>query len=113
MAGGLPTATNNQAISNVGKQGWDDGGAVFSRLEGLTWDKGVIYFTATQGGGDAGDDRLGHLGRVARRPASGGAPARCGRTTPSATSWRSSTSRRARDDLHLPDNVTASPRGHV
>ena len=65
MAGGMPTTTNNQAICNVGKQGWDAGGAVFSRLEGITWDKGVIYFTSTQGGGDPGDDRLGHVSRVA------------------------------------------------
>ena len=53
MDNGLPTVTNNQAISNVGNQGWDDGGAVFSRLEGVTWDKGVVYFTSTQGGGTA------------------------------------------------------------
>ena len=46
-----PAHDHEQPGDNVVKQGWDGGGAVFSRLEELTWDKGVIYFTATQGGG--------------------------------------------------------------
>jgi secreted PhoX family phosphatase len=47
-----PTS-NNDAILYVGRQGFDKGGAYFSRLEGSVYDDGVIYFCATQGGGPA------------------------------------------------------------
>ena len=84
MVGGRPTLTNNQAISNVGKQGWDGGAAVFSRLEGLAWHDDRLYFTATQGGGvpevvdwaTSGGDlvtarfRAGHRSGVGLRPPS-------------------------------------------
>ena len=43
--------TNDQAITHVGDQGRAQGAAGFSRLEGAIHDKGVIYFTSTQGGG--------------------------------------------------------------
>ena len=39
------------AISYVGDQGRAQGAAGFSRLEGATLSKGLIYFDATQGGG--------------------------------------------------------------
>jgi secreted PhoX family phosphatase len=45
-----PTS-NNDAIQYVAKQGWAQGAALFSRLEGQVHDDGVVYFTATQGGG--------------------------------------------------------------
>jgi secreted PhoX family phosphatase len=45
--------TNNQAISYVGDQGRAQGAAWFSRLEGAVYDRGVVYFCATQGGGPA------------------------------------------------------------
>lgn len=105
----LPTVTNNQAISNVGKQGWDNGAAVFSRLEGLTCDKGLVYFTATQGGGDAAPvdwvnsaEGVGGFGRGtgqvwAYNPY---------RKTVEVVYQSASTT-----DLRLPDNVTASRRG--
>jgi secreted PhoX family phosphatase len=109
-AGGMiPTLTNNQAISSVGKQGWDAGGAVFSRLEGITLHDGVIYFTSTQGGGepepvnwDASAEGRGGFGRGfgqvwAYHPKQGLLEVvyqSVGTT-----------------DLHLPDNVTVSARG--
>ncbi len=47
-----PTS-NNDAIVYVGRQGFDQGAAYFSRLEGSAYDNGVVYFCATQGGGPA------------------------------------------------------------
>jgi secreted PhoX family phosphatase len=47
-----PTS-NNDAISYVGNQGRAQGAALFSRLEGCVHDRGVVYFTSTQGGGPA------------------------------------------------------------
>jgi hypothetical protein len=43
---------NDTALTYVGDQGREDGAAGFSRLEGAVYDRGVIYFTSTQGGGD-------------------------------------------------------------
>jgi secreted PhoX family phosphatase len=45
--------TNDEAIVHVGAQGRAQGAAHFSRLEGAIYDNGVVYFTATQGGGEA------------------------------------------------------------
>ena len=45
--------TNNEAISYVGNQGRAQGAAGFSRLEGAVYDRGVVYWTSTQGGGAA------------------------------------------------------------
>jgi secreted PhoX family phosphatase len=45
--------TNDTALTFVGNQGRANGAAGFSRLEGAVYDRGVIYFTSTQGGGAA------------------------------------------------------------
>jgi secreted PhoX family phosphatase len=45
-----PTA-NDIALVYVGTQGRAQGAAGFSRLEGAVYDRGVVYFTSTQGGG--------------------------------------------------------------
>jgi uncharacterized protein len=45
--------TNDQAIVFVGQQGWTEGSAFFSRLEGQVFEDGVVYFCSTQGGGTA------------------------------------------------------------
>jgi len=51
---GQPAPTsNNDAISFVGNQGRALGAAYFSRLEGATYTRGHVHFTATQGGGPA------------------------------------------------------------
>lgn len=47
-----PTS-NNDALNYVGNQGRAQGAAHFSRNEGQVFDKGVVYFTSTQGGGPA------------------------------------------------------------
>jgi uncharacterized protein len=43
--------TNDQALRYVGDQGRAQGAAWFSRLEGSVFDKGIVWFTSTQGGG--------------------------------------------------------------
>ena len=51
---GQPAPTkNDDALVYVGDQGRALGAAGFSRLEGQIYDNGVVYFTSTQGGGDA------------------------------------------------------------
>lgn len=47
----IPTVTNDQAIHAVAEQGWVQGSAYFSRLEGAKYDRDTVYFTSTQGGG--------------------------------------------------------------
>jgi secreted PhoX family phosphatase len=47
------TTPNNTALVHVSSQGWAQGAAFFSRLEGQVYDRGTVYFTATQGGGAA------------------------------------------------------------
>lgn len=111
MDGGLPTVTNNQAISTVGKQGWDGGGAVFSRLEGLTWDKGVIYFTATQGGGVPETIDWDNSAESFSPPGFGRGTGQVWAYHPQRNVVEVVYQSANRDDLHLPDNITASPRG--
>jgi secreted PhoX family phosphatase len=51
---GVPApTTNDQALTYVGAQGRAQGAAHFSRLEGAVYDRGVVYFCSTQGGGAA------------------------------------------------------------
>ena len=47
-----PTS-NDTALTYVGSQGWAQGAAYFSRLEGQVYEDGIVYFTSTQGGGAA------------------------------------------------------------
>ena len=97
--------TNDQALVYVGNQGRAQGAAYFSRLEGSAYDDGVIYFTATQGGGPAETS----TGPIADGFGNG-----------SGQIWAYHTrSHRLRlvfespgpDTLDFPDNVTTSPRG--
>ena len=49
---GEPAPTpNDQALNHVPAQGRAQGAAGFSRLEGAAYDRGVVYFCSTQGGG--------------------------------------------------------------
>jgi secreted PhoX family phosphatase len=108
MVGGLPTVTNNQAISNVGKQGWDDGAAVFSRPEGLTWDKGVVYFTATQAGG--APETVDWVNSA--EPAGfGNGTGQVWAYHPQRNELEVVYQSAGVNDLNLPDNITTSPRG--
>jgi secreted PhoX family phosphatase len=100
--------TNDQALTHVARQGWAQGAAYFSRLEGSAYDSadgGVVYFTATQGGGPAETS----IGPIADGYGNG-----------SGQIWayhiKSRTLRLqyqspGPDVLDFPDNVTTSPRG--
>ncbi len=98
-----PTS-NDTAINFVGDQGRAKGAAHFSRCEGQVFDNGIVYFTATQGGGPAmaGPDNSAGYGR--------------GFGQVWAYDTRDATLRcvyqsEDRDVLDFPDNVTTSPRG--
>ncbi|MFC7717078.1 alkaline phosphatase PhoX [Nonomuraea recticatena] len=97
------TPSNEVAIQAVGKQGRDQGAALFSRLEGAVHHHGVIYFVSTQGGATATGDT----------PPSGFGKGR-------GQVWAYETwSKRLRlvyespgsMVLDLPDNITTSPKG--
>lgn len=109
-AGGtVPTLTNNVAISNVGKQGWDAGGAVFSRLEGIAIHDGVIYFTATQGGGDP--EVVDWVNSAEGRGGFGRGFGQVWAYHPKQQLLEAVYQSTGTDDIHLPDNVTVSRRG--
>jgi len=57
--------TNDTALVAVSNQGLAQGAAGFSRLEGQAYDDGVVYFTSTQGGGEAmtGPDNVAGYGK--------------------------------------------------
>jgi secreted PhoX family phosphatase len=99
-----PTS-NDDAICYVARQGWEQGAAYFSRLEGSVYDGGVVYFTATQGGGE---------------PEDGTGPIADGYGNGRGQIWayhcRSQLLQLVyqspgADVLDFPDNVTTSPRG--
>jgi secreted PhoX family phosphatase len=102
--GATAPTTNNEALVYVGDQGRAEGAAGFSRLEGQVFDRGVVYFTSTQGGGAAetGPELITGYGNGsgqvwAYRPAD--QTLTCVFQAPSTSV------------LELPDNVTTSPRG--
>jgi uncharacterized protein len=105
---GLPAATSNDtALTYVARQGWAQGAAYFSRLEGSVYDNGVVYFTATQGGGPA---------ETSTGPIADGFGNGYGQV------WAYHTDAQIlqlvyespdRDTLDFPDNVTTSPRGTI
>ena len=97
--------TNNEAIVYVASQGFAQGAAYFSRLEGQVYDNGVVYFCATQGGGPAETS----FGPIADGYGNG-----------TGQIWAYHTKSQTlqllyespgADVLDFPDNVTASPRG--
>ncbi len=45
--------SNERALTHVARQGWRQGAAYFSRTEGQVCEDGIVFFTSTQGGGDA------------------------------------------------------------
>ena len=103
---GVPASTTNDtAINYVGGQGRAQGAAWFSRLEGATYDRGIVYFCSTQGGGPpepGPSDTVGGFGN-----GSGQVWA----YDPGASRLRLVYQSPGADVLDLPDNVTASRRG--
>ncbi|MFI6822512.1 alkaline phosphatase PhoX [Micromonospora sp. NPDC050187] len=103
---GQPAPTpNDTALTHVARQGWEQGAAYFSRLEGAVYDDGVVYFTATQGGGPAETS----VGPIADGFGNGHGQVW-------AYDCRSQVLRLVYespgpDVLDFPDNITTSPRG--
>jgi secreted PhoX family phosphatase len=100
-----PTS-NNDAIQYVASQGWALGAAYFSRCEGQVYDNGVVYFTATQGGGapepgSSAGDTTGYGNGTGQVWAYHVAEQklRCVFQSPDVAT------------LDFPDNITTSPRG--
>jgi secreted PhoX family phosphatase len=45
-----PADASNSSLERVFEQGFDQGGAMFNRLEGCWWEDGNVFFAATSGG---------------------------------------------------------------
>jgi uncharacterized protein len=98
--------TNDTALTHVARQGWAQGAAFFSRLEGTIYDRGVVYFTSTQGGGEA-ETELGPHSANGYGNGSGQVWAYHSRSKTLSLVFQSP----GPDVLDFPDNVTTSPRG--
>ncbi len=104
---GEPAPTpNDTALTHVSRQGWTQGAAYFSRLEGQMYDDGIVYFTSTQGGGaaEAGSRNPAGYGRGSGQVWAYDTRAEtltCVFNSPGPLT------------LDLPDNITVSPRGTV
>ena len=99
------STTNDNALKHVAEQGWEQGAAYFSRLEGSVYDNGVVYFCSTQGGGPA-ETSVGPIGN--------------GFGNGFGQIWAYHTRAQmlqllyespGKSTLDFPDNVTTSPRG--
>ena len=97
---------NTTALTHVSSQGWAKGAAFFSRLEGQVYDRGVVYFTSTQGGGPEEPGTHNDSGSGYGRG--------------SGQVWAYDTRRKTLRvvfqssgplELDLPDNITTSKRG--
>jgi secreted PhoX family phosphatase len=104
---GTPTTTNDDAIHYVAGQGWDQGAAYFSRLEGAVYDNGVVYFCSTQGGGEPEDPDISTTRPSGYGKGSGQIWAYNCRSGRLQLLYQAPD----RDTLDFPDNITASPRG--
>jgi hypothetical protein len=99
-----PTS-NNTALVYVGNQGFAQGAAYFSRLEGSAFDDGVVYFCATQGGGPAETS----FGPIADGYGNGTGQIWAYHTNSQKLQLLYQSPGAA--TLDFPDNVTTSPRG--
>jgi secreted PhoX family phosphatase len=109
MSAGKPTVVNDAAIHYVAEQGWAQGAAYFSRLEGATFDRGTVYFCSTQGGGDPESPDVS-------TPRSSGYGKGFGQIwafRPHSQVLELIYQSPGRDVLDFPDNVTVSKRGSI
>lgn len=102
--GQTATTPNNTALTHVSSQGWAQGAAYFSRLEGQVHDDGVVYFTSTQGGGlaEPGNANSRGFGRGSGQVWAYDIAAQTLRVVFQSPGPLT---------LDLPDNITTSPRG--
>ena len=101
-----PANAGNSSSARVFKQGFDQGGTSFNRLEGIWWDAGRIFFVSTSGGdaknGDVNADGFAEgYGQIweYRPTGSNGGKLRLVYESPGQTV------------LDSPDNLTVTPRG--
>ena len=90
-------AADSQAVF---RQGWEQGGAVFNRLEGAWYGDGSVFFISTNGGDPrpGGDPGLGQVWQYIPRGESGGQLVLLVESRDAAV-------------MEAPDNVTVSPQG--
>ena len=98
-----PGTSNNEAIVAVGDQGRAQGAAMFSRLEGCTYDRGEVYFVSTQGGPTVPPDSAPF--------GFGNGRGQVWAYDPAASSLRLAYQSPGSATLDLPDNVVASKTG--
>ncbi|WP_436497365.1 PhoX family protein [Actinokineospora sp. HUAS TT18] len=96
---------NDTALTHVARQGWAQGAAFFSRLEGSAYDNEVVYFTSTQGGGPAETS----IGPIADGYGNGSGQIWAYHTR--SKMLRLQFQSPGADVLDFPDNVTTSKRG--
>lgn len=96
--------SNDTAVQAVGKQGREEGAAIFARLEGAVHHQGTIYFVSTQGGATAPGEPAPETGFGKGRGQVWAYETWSGRLKLAYESPRASV-------LDLPDNVTVSRRG--
>jgi secreted PhoX family phosphatase len=102
-------ATNNEAIQMVGLQGFAQGAAEFSRLEGAIWWDGRLYFTSTQGGVAA--DPIGGAAYDVVIHGFGRGRGQVWAYDPATEMLECVYQSPASATLDLPDNVAMSPNG--
>ncbi|PZF98926.1 PhoX family protein [Micromonospora deserti] len=105
--GEVAPTSNDEALTYVARQGWAHGAAYFSRLEGSAYDDGIVYFTATQGGGPA----EASTGPIA--DGYGNGHGQIWAYDCRAQVLRLVYESPGPDVLDFPDNVTTSPRGTI
>ncbi|MFC5832980.1 PhoX family protein [Nonomuraea insulae] len=96
--------SNDTAVQAVGRQGREEGAAIFARLEGAVHHQGTIYFVSTQGGATAPGEPAPEDGFGKGRGQVWAYETWSGRLKLVYESPRASV-------LDLPDNVTVSRRG--
>lgn len=96
------TTNPNDAISEVSQQGLDLGAAGFSRLEGIRYSNGLLYFTSTQGG--AGRPVIGF-------PTFGPGWGQVWALNPATSQLHMIFQSPSDTVLELPDNLAVSPGG--
>ena len=110
MAGGVPTTTNNHAIRTSSSKAGTPAAQCSAGWRGSPG-QGRHLLHGHPGRWNPGDDRLEHVGRVAVPPGFGRGTGQVWAYHPQRGVLEVVYQSASRDDLHLPDNVTASPAG--
>ena len=109
VRGVIPTVTNDQALHAVAEQGWADGAARFSRLEGAVYDGNVVYFCSTQGAGTPEDPDISTARPTGYGKGAGQIWAYHTRSRKLSVVFQSP----GRNVLDFPDNATTTKKGTI